>query len=125
MTQSLKRYAKLGLVQTINGQRMWHGAMFLYMAADEAYAPGPAGDTGKQKDARVVSEILAAARNAGYAHTYDLQKRLADGMRGQTTANMAMQAVDAIGGEAGFMRVLDRAGFNMAHQMPAHTGSLQ
>lgn len=122
---NLNHFKKLGLIKTINGQPMWHGAMFLFIAANEAYAPVPSSDTGKQKGIRVVNGILDAASKAGYTHTGDLRKRLSKGRIGQTTADMAMEAIDAIGGESELMRVLDAAGFNAAHHFPAHTGRLQ
>ena len=122
---NLNHFKKLGLIKSIAGQPMWHGAMFLFIAAGEAYAPAPSNDAGKQKGIRVVNEILAAARKAGYIHTDDLRERLAKGQIGRTTANMAMEAINAIGGETELMRVLDAAGFNAAHRFPTHTGSLQ
>ncbi len=100
------------LIKLVDGEPYINGAGILLLSADAVYGNLPLPDDARQRAQNTIDELLSAARAGGFTQSDVLETLLSKNREAERTVDLAIIAVDCIGGPEAFASALARAGFN-------------
>ncbi|MGF6974918.1 hypothetical protein QFZ94_003368 [Paraburkholderia sp. JPY465] len=100
------------LIKFVDGEPYVNGAGLLLMAAEAAHGSDPVSADGRQRARHTINALLSAARAGGFTQSDLLETLLSTDRDADRTIDLAIIAVDCIGGTEALTDALKRAGFH-------------
>lgn len=101
------------LVKFIDGEPYINGAGILLLSATALHGRDiPVTSDARRRAQSTIDALLSAARAGGFTQSEVLETLLSTDRDAERTVDLAIIAVDCIGGPEAFANALERAGFN-------------
>ncbi|TCG03510.1 hypothetical protein BZM27_47970 [Paraburkholderia steynii] len=100
------------LIKFVDGEPYINGAGILLLSADALHGNVPVKPDARQRAQSTIDALLAAARTGGFTQSEVLETLLSKDREAERTVDLAIIAVDCIGGPEAFANALARAGFD-------------
>ncbi|MFM0173194.1 hypothetical protein PQR33_28155 [Paraburkholderia sediminicola] len=102
------------LIKFVDGEPYINGAGVLLLSANALHGKSiPVTPDGKRRAQRTIDALLSAARAGGFTQSEVLETLLSTDRDAERTVDLAIIAVDCIGGAEAFVNALTLAGFNL------------